>query len=187
MTYGALTRTDIDVLEAVLACFQGRSLAFTEIGIHTGTTARGIRDYCAANRIRLEYTGIDNGTLHHDLTVPFEGARLIVGNSAEVFHLAPVADVILVDGAHARNDVILDTYNYAPRVRIGGFLLFHDTSPEIQHTMREAYGPDIPPFYNAVNDALDMMRWPWPGWYLWRDDYERGAKFGGMRAYRREG
>lgn len=101
----------------------------------------------------------------------------------KVFHLVPTFDVVFVDGAHTRNDVILDTVNYAPKVVPGGFILFHDTSPEIQHTMREAYGPDIPQFYNAVNEALELMRWPWEGWRLTEDRHEPGAGYGGMRAY----
>ncbi len=110
----------------------------------------------------------------------------MIGDSAEVFHLVPdELDVVIVDGAHSRNHVILDTFNYAPKVVAGGFILFHDTSPEIQHTMREAYGPDIPQFYNSVNEALVLMEWPHPDWAVFAAEYEPGEKHGGFVVYQR--
>lgn len=183
VSYGNLTLTDIRVLERVLAEYRGRTLRFLEIGMNTGATARGIRDFCVEADIFLQYTGIDDGTLHHAVEHPFDGAYFIRGKSSEVFHLVGEQDVIFVDGAHTRNDVVLDTVNYVPKVAPGGFLMFHDTSPEIQHTMREAYGPDIPQFYNAVNEALDLIRWPWEGWRYWAHDYERGQKHGGITVF----
>lgn len=187
MSYGHLTLVDITVLEMCMGqAVRNNNLRVLEIGFHTGMTARGIRDWCAERNVTLEYWGVDNGVLHHAIEAPFEGANFVRGDSAEVFHLVPGnLDLILVDGAHSRNHVILDTYNYYSKVRPGGFMLYHDTSPEIQHTMREAYGPDIPEFYNAVNEALEMIRWPFRGWALWRNEYEKGNPTGGMSAYRR--
>lgn len=184
MSYGAITKADAILLEDTMTFFKGRTMRLLEIGVHSGSTARGIRDFCAANEIALEYWGIDNGVLHRNIEPPFDGAKLVVGDSAEVFYLVPdILDVVIIDGAHSRNHVILDTYNYSTKVAIGGFVLFHDTAPEIQHTMREAYGPDIPQFYNCVNEALVLMGWPWCGWSLYQYSCEHGQKFGGFRSY----
>lgn len=184
--YGALSEADISVLEAALeaAALLGR-IRFLEIGVHTGQTARGIREWCMSKNVALEYWGLDSG-VQNDGEPPFEGATMVRGDSAESFHLVPdVFDIVLLDGCHCLNHVILDTYHYSPKVRPGGFLLFHDTSPEIQQTMHDPHGPDIPEFRNSVNAALEMIRWPWRGWALWRSEYQKGLSFGGTRAYRR--
>ena len=189
MSYGALNSADIRVLEKVLAAACSappQPVRVLEIGVHSGSTARGMKEFIEARGFAIEYCGVDNGVLT-EIKQPFPGAEIVLGDSAEVFHLVPGGfDVLIVDGAHSRNHVILDTYNYSPKVRPGGFILFHDTSPEIQQTMREAYGPDIPEFYNSVNDALAMIRFPWRGWSFFASEYEPGHKYGGMTAFRRE-
>lgn len=185
MSYGALTATDVDVLEQIMRFHKHRSMKFLEVGIHTGATARGIQDYCATHAIGLEYWGIDNGT-QSDCQPPFEGAHMVKGDSVEVFHLVPEDfDVVFIDGNHSGNHVILDTLHYGARVKRGGVMLFHDTSPEIQQTMRDPSGPCIPWFHNSVLAAHKLVGFPTPEWKLFVKRYEPGQKYGGMMAYQK--
>jgi hypothetical protein len=185
MTFGALTAKDVDVLLCVLAEYRNRPMRFLEIGVFTGQTARGIRDFCAQNNVALEYWGIDSG-VQNDGKPPFEGANMIVGDSAESAHLVPdILEVVLSDSCHCFNHVILETVLYGQKVSEGGFFLHHDTAPHCQKTMRDPHGPDHHRFYNSVNEALRSIRWPWPEWEPWEASYDPSTPWGGMTAHRK--
>lgn len=158
-------------------------IKFLEIGTFGGDTARGVWDRCWSHNIELEYWGIDNRSQIHS-EAPFPGANFVVGDSAEVFHLIPFDfDAVLVDGCHCINHAILDTLHYGARVKSGGYMLFHDTSPEIQQTMKDPHGPNIPEFHNSVLAAHKLLGFPFSNWARWAEDYEPGATFGGMKIY----
>jgi hypothetical protein len=176
---------DAEVIESVLREFNVCPIRFAEIGVFGGSTARGILSWCDMHYIGLAYWGVDN-CAQIESQAPFIGAKFIKGDSAEVFHLVPFGlDAVLLDGCHCINHVILDVLHYGARVRKGGFLLLHDTSPEIQQTMRDPHGPDIPEFHNSVLAGLKMIGFPTEDWILWKESVTPGAKFGGMRAYKK--
>lgn len=179
-----MTLVDAEVMETVLTMFRTQDvLRFLEVGTHRGGTARAVNEWCKAKGVTLEYWGIDNGLLG-TAEAPFEGAKFIEGDSAEVFYETPhCLDIAFIDGDHGGNAVILDTIHYGKRVRIGGVMLFHDTAPHIQQTMREGHGPDIPWFYNSVLAAHAVMGFPTPNWKLIFDAHDPAAKIGGMQAY----
>lgn len=193
--FTSLLPCDVEVLTwAIFGAIQGgtstpRRLKFLEIGVFGGDTARGVKQWCDENKVELEYWGVDNGSHPNfkegmKLGQPFEGAHMVYGDSAEVFHLVPDGfDVALIDGDHSFNHVVLDVIHYGRRVRKGGYLMMHDTSLEIQHTMREQHGPDIPEFYNSVLDALDVLDIEARGFVFEYASYAQGALTGGMRAY----
>lgn len=186
---GSQNPEDVEILESVLKLYAGQSCRFVEIGVLTGQTARGIKQFCDQNGVALEYWGIDpvSPEAHGKPREPFPGAHFIQGDSIESFHLLPKLgfDVVLVDGCHCLNHVILDTYHYEGRVfKDGGWMLFHDTNPAIQQTMKDPHGPNIPQFYNSVRAAHEMIAFPfWP----WKLRMETPAnplrKWGGMTAY----
>lgn len=188
MSFGNnLTQVDAGILELVLLEVIPKGVVrFLEIGMHTGETARGVKEYVERRGAELQYCGIDNGTLCK-VEPPFTGALVLKGDSAEVFPFAPEeVDVVFVDGCHSFNHVILDSFHYGPRVCLGGFLIYHDTSPQIQHTMREATGPAHALFYNSVNAALNAMRMRQDSrWQLFKEGHEPGATIGGMTVFQR--
>jgi hypothetical protein len=186
MSYGALNPKDVEVLEYALSRV-GTHIKFLEIGVHTGTTARGVRDYANANCFSIEYWGIDPHP--PDPNPPFPMANFVQGFSEEVFHLIPDGfNVVLIDGCHCINHVMLDVLHYAPRVVKGGFLLFHDICPKTQHTYvnsQNMHGPDIPQFKNAVLDALALLKFPYYPWVLAKSQWDDDLPWGGMAAYRK--
>lgn len=160
-------------------------IKFLEVGTFGGSTAQGVRDYCVSEDVGLEYWGIDNRAQIHSES-PFPEAHFVVGDSAESFHLIPDGfSIVLLDGCHCINHVILDTLHYGKKVRVGGLLLFHDTNKECQQTMRDPHGPDIPEFHNSVLAAHALMGFPSKEWAFWDESEEQGAPFGGIRAYRK--
>jgi len=186
IAYGALTPVDISVLESVLSCFKGSDqVTVLEIGIYEGKTAQGIKAYMDRLGVKLDYWGIDSGAICSPKP-PFDGAHLIIGDSAECAHLVPEClDLVLMDGCHCLNHVMLELIHYAPKVVLNGFILLHDISPEIQHKMKDPHGEGIPEFQSAVNKAIGMVGFPFLGWELWRKDWLPGCAYGGMAAYRK--
>lgn len=200
MPYTSQTLTDVAIIEAVLReCAKLGHVKFLEIGTYGGDTAREVKKWCDdrthwvdEKSLEFEFWGIDNGShptfkeCNSAPSFPFPSARMVFGDSAEVFSEVPEDfDAILVDGCHCINHAILDTVHYGRRVRLGGFLMFHDTSPEVQQTMRDPHGPDRPEFYNSVVAAHKLIGFPTPGWSLWKSGFERGARWGGMTVYQK--
>lgn len=202
MPYTSQTKIDAEIIEEVLAAAaNGKDhLTILEVGTYTGDTSREIKRWCDERAVVLEFWGIEAGW-HPDfkiiepmlltdalnrVPVPFPGAKLVRGDSAEVFHEIPYGlDVVLIDGCHCVNHVILDTIHYGQRVKPGGFMMFHDTAWHIQQTMRDPHGPDIPEFYNSVVKAHTLMRFPFDNWELFAEGFDKDAKFGGITCYRK--
>lgn len=185
MKYGAITSTDAGVLEKVLLEFKpaGR-VKFLEIGVWNGETSQGVANFCRENGIKLDYWGIDPNP-----SPGFQGT-LIVGKSEDVFLAIPDDfNVIFTDGCHCLTHAVIDAAIYRLKVVPGGFMLFHDTSPRVQHTQRNrwVHGDEDKPIYRtAVLDALEFMGWPNDNWRLFADDFDPNSDIGGMKSFRRE-
>lgn len=196
--YGAILQEDVDVLEACLniltdprdreAGHRGRPVRVLEIGMHDGGTARGIENFVKSWALALEYVGIDpdDGT-SRPRYVP-ENGIVIIGDSADVFNRVPFGfDLVWVDGCHCMNHVMLDTIHYAPCVRPGGFMLFHDVNPRGQGSHHQYHGPDTPEFGLATDMAHEAIRFPWAPWTKFMESWptEEGRTDCGTRAYRK--
>jgi hypothetical protein len=182
MKYGSITTIDIRILESAISNYRGGKMRFLEIGVHSGETARGVLDYCNANQISIEYWGIDPNKPEG----LFSGANFVQGDSAESFHLIPdELDVVMVDGCHCINHVMLDIIHYQKKVVPGGFMLFHDTGPHLQQTMKDPHGPNIPEFHNSVNAAMELIRFPWSQWSHYASEFDPASTIGGMACYRK--
>lgn len=185
-TYGLLQNQDVDVLEGSLFCLKVRgTVRILEIGTYDGRTANGMKAFLRACGADIEYWGIDPWLLGKE-TIPFDGAHIITGRSEQSFHLVPDDfDLILVDGNHVRNAVILDVFNYSSKVVAGGFMVFHDTGKDIQGKDFSGYCvpdcPNIPEFCTSVLAAFDLIGWPWEPWTLFAETDESAH---GCRSYR---
>lgn len=175
--YGAICKEDAEVLEAsLLEMLHGkgtRTVRVLEIGSYKGETGLGIKRFLSeALGCGIDYWAIEPCIMvdSEAAPVPFDGAKMIKGKSDECFHLVPDEfDLIFVDGNHSRNAVILDVFNYSPKVVSGGFMLFHDTSPTAQGQDYQYSGPKIPEFHIAVLEAFKMIGWPWSPWKLFTE------------------
>lgn len=186
---GSQNPEDVEVLVSVLHAYRGTKCRFLETGVLTGQTARGVRAICDEFKIDLEYYGIDvlSPETHNKPREPFPGATFIQGDSAECAHLVPKnLDVALLDSCHCLNHVILETHLYGSKIVDRGFLVYHDTNPDTEQTMRDPHGPDTKEFHNSVIAAWKMMNFPFPPWEFYNKNLPvPGRKFGGMTAFRK--
>jgi len=194
IAYGLLTPTDADALEAALTLAHRnardrheQTFRVLEVGICHGDTSRGIRAFVGSGAIfeplPLDFWCIDNGR-DRAIEVPFPGATLILGPSEEVYTQVPGAfDFVLIDGCHCVNHVALDALHYGDRVKPGGLMMFHDTSPRAQGKLDwQGHGPkDHPDFGTASLEAvrlvglLDERRRDWRVFSRTHDDQDWGG------------
>lgn len=184
--FGSILEEDAQVIEATLAALSDQPLVrWLEIGMFQGGTARGVRDFLHSRNVAVEYWGIDAGYMIEP-SVPFPGARIIKGRSEEVYPDIPGGfDGIFIDGCHCRNHIVLDTLNYGPKVRVGGFLLFHDCGKSSQGIDKQPCGPLRLEFCVSTLAGLDLMKFPTPEWELFMEKEREGCPLGGTRSYRK--
>lgn len=186
---GSQTRADVTVIVDVLHQYQRKSVSLVEVGILTGQTARGIKTICDDFGISLYYVGIDpvSPEVHNHPKQPFPGAGFRQADSLEAVHcIHPSSiDIAIIDGCHCLNHVILETILFSTKVRSGGWMLFHDTQDDIQGTMRDPHGPDMPEFYNSVNAAHRLIRFPDIHWKQVYRSQTPGHPWGGMTAFQK--
>ena len=107
------------------------TLNFLEIGTYNGSTAYGVKAVVESMGKKLNYWGVDV-TSHG--TVLWPGANMLIGDSTKIFYQVPNVpfDILFIDGPHSTDHCMLDFLNFAPKVRAGGLILFHDASPASQ-------------------------------------------------------
>lgn len=136
--YGLISETDARTLEKTmdLICenFPDEMLKTCEVGLYSGLTSDAILKYIFNVKKRYTWhTGIDNNKDGEKLIHFPHGATLIIGNSSEVYN--QIEDnsqhLIFVDGCHTFPAVIADFFCYAAKVKVGGYLAFHDTGKHI--------------------------------------------------------
>lgn len=160
--YGLISEVDARCLEKTIdfICTEFKSpddwlINVLELGVYGGATGNGIRQYLHFAGREIMLTGIDNKKDNEEILYPYD--NLIIGNSDEVTYKIPDESqhLIFVDGCHCFSHVVSDFFCYAPKVKVGGYLCFHDTGKHIkpfkdfQHGDRE--NPDA---YISVRKAL---------------------------------
>lgn len=161
--YGLISEVDARCLEKTidLICdeFKENDLSFTEIGLYNCETAIGIAAYGAHKKYRtIHYTGIDN-----EKDKPIDAPlwlRYIKGNSNEVYN--QIEDnsqhLIFIDGCHCFAHVVSDFFCYAPKVKVGGYIAFHDTGKHIKPFKDFQHGDkNNPDAYISVRKALNKI------------------------------
>ena len=165
--YGLISQTDARVLEYTidLICdeFKDEIIKVTEIGIYSGQTSKGIWDYVLDNKKRLlNLKGIDNKKDGEEIIYfpinPY--TELIIGNSNEVYNQLPDEGqhLIFIDGCHCFAHVVSDFFCYAPKVKKGAYLAFHDTGKHIAKFKDFQHGDkENPDAYISVRKALEKI------------------------------
>jgi len=167
--WGILTDTDVELIMESLSMLVERfgreeTLKVMEVGVCRGKTSRGIKHELDRLRAVYEYWAVDSGAgMAGNVLPPFEGCRLVIGNSEESYMEFP-DDLhwVFIDGCHCINHVMLDILHYAPKVRDGGLIVLHDTSPLAQACNRhppdyQKHGPRHADFGTAILAAFDKL------------------------------
>jgi len=134
--YGLISETDARTLEKTidLICenLDDKHIRITEIGIFNGDTGKGLKECVVSKNRRVIVTGVDNGIIK---AIPnnVDYDCIIEGNSQDVYNSIQDESqhLIFIDGLHTFAGVISDFFCYAPKVKVGGFLAFHDTGKHI--------------------------------------------------------
>lgn len=131
MGYGLISKVDAacveKTLDLIIAGFPEEIISVLEVGLFNCQTSHGIHDYILSKERAASMTGIDNE--RDKLIHPPGWMKFIRGNSNEVYNKVPDGSqhFIFVDGLHTFPAVVSDFFCYAPKVKVGGFIGFHDT------------------------------------------------------------
>jgi len=72
---------------------------------------------------------------------------MLRGNSNEVYKNVPLlnrqVDILFIDGGHDRQTVVNDIVGWGPKVRVGGYMIFHDVGQGSK--------------FQGVNEAVAML------------------------------
>lgn len=172
--YGLISETDGLTLQKVLdlilsenpeSCLTHENImtstpiCITEVGLFDCGTAGGIFSYLST-KCAIRYTGIDNEVLK-PIKAP-EYINYIKGNSSDVYN--QIEDnsqhLIFIDGCHTFPAVIADFFCYAPKVKPGGYIAFHDSGRHINplHGWQGVGDKNDPDFcLGGVRKALDTI------------------------------
>jgi hypothetical protein len=160
--YGLISDTDARTLEKTidLVCDNFKEVVnICEVGVYSGMTARGMVIYTINEKKRFTWcTGIDNRKDNEEIRFDYD--KLIIGNSNEVYNQLEnnSQHLILIDANHSYPSVISDYYCYKGKVKRGGYLCFHDTSPQAQGKDWQRMGDEKDPDMSiSVRKALNEL------------------------------
>ena len=205
MTYGLISELDGDTLEKtldiILKEFPNEAIRITEVGLFNCATLKGMKNYVLYNKREVIPTGIDN---EKDKPIKeHEWLNFIKGNSNEVYNQLEdnSQHLIFIDACHCFSHVISDFYCYADKVKVGGFIAFHDTGKHIKPFKDFQHGDkNNPDAYISVRKALDaiglpsiIMKEKWGGGravvgYYWEqvfDEADENDEAGGVMVFRK--
>lgn len=164
--YGLVSRVDSDTMEKcfdeIFEKFPDEPIHYTEVGIYHGRSLSGSKEYFQSKNRPYVQTAIDNFKDKEPLVFLPEDAKLIQGSSIEVYNQLPdnSQHYIQIDANHSKPYVIADAFCYLSKVKVGGFLGFHDAAPHAQDVSYQRMGSeDDPDMYISVLRALERIGW----------------------------
>ena len=136
MTRGLISELDAQTIEATLRLildeFNDDVINVTEVGLFNCFTSIGIYEYLKSNGRDVSFIGIDNEADKPIVKPDWMG--FVKGNSIEVYN--EVKDdsqhFIFIDSCHNFPMTIADFYCFEKKVKVGGYLAFHDTGNHIE-------------------------------------------------------
>lgn len=137
LKFGLMTGSDektlLKTMELVNDAFPEGVINTFECGVRKGESSRAIHQFFT-DRGRINFhTGLDNERDVKDGS-PFDGCNFIVGNSIEVYNNLQNESQHFgfIDACHNYPYSLADILLYSDKIKIGGFLAIHDTSPQIK-------------------------------------------------------
>ncbi len=195
LQFGLMTGTDekilLETMELVNNEFPQGVINTTEVGVRRGESSRAIHQFFTdKGRINF-HTGLDN---EHDVKdgCPFEGCRFLVGSSIDIFTEIPndTQHFVFLDACHNYAYSMIDLLLYSEKVRIGGFLAMHDTSPYIKpfqdfQGLGNKFHPDMFISCRKALKRLGVYNNKFEGFELIFDEADPHAMTGGLTVIKR--
>jgi len=196
--YGLISKTDAQTIENTLdlICQEfpdvEEILKTCEVGLYSGLTSKAICDYLFYKKRRINaHIGIDNGKDGELMTNFPDSARFINMSSSEAYKHIPdnSQHFIFIDANHSFPYVVSDIFCYEEKVKIGGYLLFHDTGEHIkQFTGYQLGDKNSPDSYISVRRALKRTGLLDDELYGWRkifDEADIEDEMGGICVFKK--
>lgn len=161
--YGLISQTDwntlVKTMHLINENFPNECLYTCEVGLYAGLTSKGISEYIKDGLGRQHiHTGIDNFKDKEKMI--YQPDRLIVGNSLEVYNYLEDNSQALIfqDACHCFSCCVSSFFCYAPKVKVGGFMAWHDTGLHIAEKKDFQHGDKENPLaYISVRKALEAI------------------------------
>lgn len=195
LKFGLMTGSDEKTLLKTMAlvneAFPDGVINSLEVGVRRGESSRAIYQFFTNKQRLCFHSGIDN---EHDVKdgSPFPECNFIVGNSMDVYNQIPNDSqcLIFIDACHSYPMSILDFLLYSDKLRIGGYILMHDTSPHIKpFTDYQQHGSDWDlDMFISCRKALKRLGLydnKFNGFQLIFDEYDSHARTGGVSVFKR--
>lgn len=193
MKRGLISELDAETIEAtlklVLDGFPDEEIMVCEIGLYNCATSVGIKEFISSQNRDVHYIGIDSER-DKPIITPFD-MELIIGDSHEVYYQLPdeLLHFCFIDGCHSYVSVIQDFFCYMDKIKVGGYLAFHDTGTHIRefkdYQMGHVQNPDS---YIAVRKALKkigLLDNKIEGWQLIFDRADETDAAGGVCVFKK--
>lgn len=160
--YGLISEWDVSVIERtidlIIASYPTDIIQVTEVGVYGGDTGKGIKEYINSKERQSFLTGVDNNRDGEKLRYSYD--RLIIGDSFKVADqiVNKSQHLIIIDACHCFGCVLEDYNAYVPKIKIGGFVAFHDAGKHIQKFKDYQHGDPLnEDSYISVRKALTKI------------------------------
>lgn len=194
LKFGWMTQTDAKTLVKtmeLIAQTDNGIINTLEVGCREGKTSRAINQFFTERGLINFHSAIDS-MADLEIESPFENCRFIQGNSIEVFNKIQnnSQHLIFIDANHSYPFVLADFLLYSDKLRIGGYMACHDTSPFIKpFTDYQKIGDkDDESMYISCRQALiklGVYNERLFGFELVFDEYDPNAATGGITVVKR--
>lgn len=192
--YGLISATDwrtiSKTLDLAMAKLGGNINTF-EIGINEGHTSRAIKGYIESKGWKTVHYAVDNQQ-DLEMKAPFPECNFFVGDSVSMsYYLSDdVFQFGFIDANHSFHKVIADFVAYAPKIVKGGFLLFHDTKPNIPkfRDYQKVGSEKDERMYISVRPALEaigLYDGAFPEWEVLFDEHDPENLMGGVTVFKK--
>lgn len=189
--YGLISEVDKNCLEKTIDLICNEfdegfiySIKVTEIGLFDCGTANGISEYIMSKGHSVDYIGIDNEK-DKPINAPYF-LRYIKGNSNEVYNQLEdnSQHLIFQDACHCFSCCVSSFFCYADKVKVGGFMAWHDAGKHILPFKDFQHGDkNNPDAYISARKALEKMGLldnDNPEWRIIFDDADSANPAGGI-------
>lgn len=164
--YGLISQTDANTLELTLRLifehFRNDVINVTEVGVYGGDTGNGICEFILGQERDCNITGIDNNKDGEKLRFDYD--QLFIGDADEMAYKLEddSQHLIFLDPCHCFAHTCSNFFSYAPKVKKGGYLAFHDTGKHIQPFKDFQHGDkENEDAYISCRKALEKMGLLW--------------------------
>lgn len=128
--YGVMREVEYDFIDEITLMIKAEfgKIQFLEIGVFGAGTAHGIHRRAAEIDCPIEAAGVDL-EMYRPNPTPAENYRFFSGDSMDAWRqITGEYNFLLVDACHCVVHASQDFLNYAPFVKVGGYILLHDTA-----------------------------------------------------------